>query len=738
MNTVFAWLGSAGAWRALALAACGWGLLVNEADGSARNERAPAARMQAPTLSIAVDFTPIVEGATASFTIRASHAPATQLSVRLDLQLEGAGSYLGAAPPPSVQIFPAGVLSVKYLIVTEHVEGFGLPGSIGVALAAGNGYTVNPEASSARVWVRDIQPLPSLSLADASAAEGGALVFELRLSQALQLDADFSWAAGADTMADQRAEAADFPEGFPSGTLTIGAGALSGAFIVLTADDERAEGEEAFIVRVTGLGGQEVSAKGLILDNDESKDEDDGDDSGKDEGDDKDEDKDKDGGDDGDDSGNDGSDETAASLVSQSSSPLAMDMAGEAGQQVNAALMPHLALSLAGETSLLASGRITEAFARSDADVAQPQGLRAARLNVWARGYQRRLDGPRGESLGFQGDLGGGLAGFDARLQDALVVGLGLSATRSRLDFGGALPGRYEAELQGVHPYLGWRLPKGGLFWTSVGLGLGQLSIQGEAGGSAYTRDLKWQSLALGGYSPLRALAGRDSLNLSLVADALAARMTEDRLEGLEAEVGLARLGLKLDYARAAASRSQFGAGAQLTARRDFGDALEGLGLELGGNLHLEVASLGLKFALSGRGLLAHADSLKDWGLSASLKWTRRPDGRGLSLAFKPRIGALTDRSGQVWQGASGLHSPAASQAGLASYWLEAEYGLPIRHGQERLVFFASRDLRGRASPLSLGARLALDAGFTAEYEAWRQPGLPLDHRLRLRYARRF
>ena len=291
--------------------------------------------------------------------------------------------------------------------------------------------------------------------------------------------------------------------------------------------------------------------------------------------------------------------------------------------------------------------------------------------------------------------------------------------------------------MRGVHPYFGWRLKDGGQVWGTVGIGKGQVDIFGDLGGH-YGRDLDWQQLAAGGQSPIK--MDKQRLTLSLVGDGFISRMSVDEPGGLDVTAARLRFGLEADYRRTL-DRTDFGASMTLAARQDAGDALEGAGMEMGGGLSLAFPGAGLKVAFKARTLIAHEASASEWGLAGGIEWSRNPDGKGLSLAFKPQWGAPESRSAEVWDQAPDELRP--SQGARASedpsYTLEVKYGLEFRSSQERMTFFASQDRQPQGARLSLGADYALGKGFTAEYAATQEPGASRPHhRAQLRYERRF
>ena len=111
---------------------------------------------------------------------------------------------------------------------------------------------------------------PTLTVAAASAAEGGALSFAVTLSPATDQSVTVNWAAS--TSGGDTASATDL-SGTTSGTLTFAANETSQTITVNTVQDEIHEGDETFTVTLSGPSnavlGTEDAATGTIV-NDEA------------------------------------------------------------------------------------------------------------------------------------------------------------------------------------------------------------------------------------------------------------------------------------------------------------------------------------------------------------------------------------------------------------------------------------------------------------------------------------
>ena len=118
--------------------------------------------------------------------------------------------------------------------------------------------------------------LPTLSVADASAVEGSAVMFTVTLSKAATQNLTASWTASLET--GDTAAAADFTD-LPAatGTVTVTANQTTAEFMVATAQDTTDEENETFTVTLSNLSNPsnaelaaDPTATGTITDDDEA------------------------------------------------------------------------------------------------------------------------------------------------------------------------------------------------------------------------------------------------------------------------------------------------------------------------------------------------------------------------------------------------------------------------------------------------------------------------------------
>ena len=123
----------------------------------------------------------------------------------------------------------------------------------------------------ATVTITDNDPLPTLSVANAEAAEGDDVTFTVTLSEAAADNVTVDWATSVDT-GDTATEGTDFTAA--SGTLTFMPGDTAMTFAVTTVEDTTGEDNETFTVTLSSpssnatLTTDPATAAGTINDND--------------------------------------------------------------------------------------------------------------------------------------------------------------------------------------------------------------------------------------------------------------------------------------------------------------------------------------------------------------------------------------------------------------------------------------------------------------------------------------
>ncbi|MGI9322579.1 MAG: autotransporter domain-containing protein, partial [Pseudomonadales bacterium] len=377
-----------------------------------------------------------------------------------------------------------------------------------------------------------------------------------------------------------------------------------------------------------------------------------------------------------------------------------------------------------------------------------------APITFWARAYHTDMSvNGTTQPLNFNGEVQGAMAGIDYLIKPNLLIGLALSDSKAKVDFKdqSAMTGTQETSIQAIHPYFGWQLGEGTRLWGSFGLGQGDTELRtDERPDDIYKSDVDLQSVGLGLSNDLVASDSEGifaGASLAVIADAYHSRISQQG--GGDGESGQLRFGLEAKHSRTMKAGQRIGANLALTVRQDFGDTLNGRGIEFSGGVAVTLPSSGLTFDMDYRTLLSYDDEVQEWGVSGGIAWTTGVKGRGFSLAFKPQWGSMNDRSQALWEEGLTRHSFSKGSRDANSapdfiaegrYSLELKYGIPILSGEEMINLFTKSEYGADDQRIRLGADLNLGKGLTAEYEAALQPGATqnTEHRAQLRYERRF
>ena len=307
------------------------------------------------------------------------------------------------------------------------------------------------------------------------------------------------------------------------------------------------------------------------------------------------------------------------------------------------------------------------------------------RLSAWGRVATSGFDGQT-DNLSLDGRVSTAMLGVDG-VWNHWLTGVVLAHSEGGGSFGStALPGGdIDGRLTSVHPYVAYRLNESAWVWGMGGFGEGALTLTQFRGGELET-DIGLTMAAVGARSAL--LATARGFNLGLETDGFWVHTTSEEVPGLvatNAVVSRLRLGLESGYAiilhSGSALTPKFGIG----LRHDAGDAETGWGVEVGGGVGWSAAVPGLSVELEIRTLIGHqASDFRDWSLSGLLRYDRNPSSeRGLSASLRSSMGTA------AWGGAdallglekvaelTGRPDPASGQLNA-----EAAFGLPILGGR--------------------------------------------------------
>ena len=586
-----------------------------------------------------------------------------------------------------------------------------------VKLTVASGATLGDDEGEGTIIDDDretLPPLPRLDIADTTVLEGRTARFVVRLSARSATPVTVSYGT-----VDGTAQAGtDYTAA--SGTLQFDAGTTTHRLSVATLTDDRVEGDERFTVELSAAVGATVgdgTGVGRITDD-----------------------------------------------LEQFLDP------------VNRALLPEMGRALAF-TSVRC--RIDQAFSDLANGAAQPfvrlpaspapasagwtaagakpltlaQALDGASflvpsengLTVWGCGDYRSLaGGGKDQAVAWDGEVFSGQFGVEVRLDTTGLAGwagsrsgvsfgsrglAGLSISQSRASFdydagdgnSGGDSGRYELQLTGVHPYLGWSISPDVHVWATVGAAWGKLGRTDDVIGDLRKNGAKLDSGAVGISARLLA---RGTTKLNLKGEAALARLDVGRSGGaFGSGIDLGRLRMSLQASREYA----FPAGGSLTpwgelgVRHDGGDGDTGAGAELGGGLRYRNSATGWTAEGHGRWLATHAGGLeREGGIRALLRFAPGVGGLGPSVTLGSIWGDPASGVQRMWD--RGATDSLLNDTTARSLEARFAYGFGALRGGGVLTPYGVMNLdRGNGRGYRLGVRLATGRSATLNLEAERR-----------------
>ena len=220
-----------------------------------------------PEVTISAGTTPVTEGTAATFTISASLAPTSALTVNVNVTEDG--DVISGTPSSTVTI-NANATTATLTVNTVNDQADESNSVVTAEVETGTGYTVG-SSSSASVTVNDNDDPPpgtpevTISAGTTPVTEGTAATFTITVSPA-QLTAL--------TVGVKVTEDGDVISGTPSSTVTVNANATTATLTINTEDDGADESNSVVTAEVeTGTGytvGSTSSASVTVNDNDET------------------------------------------------------------------------------------------------------------------------------------------------------------------------------------------------------------------------------------------------------------------------------------------------------------------------------------------------------------------------------------------------------------------------------------------------------------------------------------
>ena len=388
------------------------------------------------------------------------------------------------------------------------------------------------------------------------------------------------------------------------------------------------------------------------------------------------------------------------------------------------------------------------------AGAADPSGSNPGTAALWGSGDYRNLAGSQ-NALAWRGNLVSLHLGADLVALPELVAGVAVARSLVGFDYTDrtnprTVTGTFETDLLSVHPYASWTPTFGLGFWATGGVGWGGVGIDdnldvrrtsttrlltGALGGSS--RLLSVDGLIPGGATALR-LKGEGFVTQTLA---------EENGPIVAQDVGVQRVRLALEGSHE--QRGLWGSiltpALEVGLRHDGGDAAQGAGLELGGELRYVQPELGLTVEGRGRVLTTHRAATQEWGVGGKIQLELGADRQGLSLSLAPSLGVAASGTHTLWQQGvvpgSPLGLPSSGVTDVTSRLdAQADYGLLAMGGQGMLTPYGGFSLAGRAGrDYRAGARLETDT-FNLSLEGMRseRDSGVVDHGLTVQGAIRF
>ena len=357
-------------------------------------------------------------------------------------------------------------------------------------------------------------------------------------------------------------------------------------------------------------------------------------------------------------------------------------------------------------------------------------------LTLWGQGDLRALSGQQrnglGEAVGWDGNVVGGLLGLDLPIGATGLAGLGVSHFQSAFDYqyttprGKTVPGTYETTMTSLHPYAKWAPWAETSLWLTGGYGRGDVTMAEDKLGEQ-TADSWWATLAAGGLvrlSPDVALLPGGRTTVDLKTEAWLTRFqvedNADFLKDLSVHTHRLRLAVVGEHTWELESGGVLTPLLEFGVRRDGGDGVTGLGVEIGGRVGYVDPSG--RFTVEGRGhvLTAHEGGKDEWGAGGVIRLAPQADGHGLWFNVLPSYGDVQSGAERLWE--QGVTRPAGAAAPLGAR-VEAQlgYGVPALAGRGVVTPYGGLVVSGAGErTYAVGTRLALRSGLVCSLEGTR------------------
>ena len=347
-------------------------------------------------------------------------------------------------------------------------------------------------------------------------------------------------------------------------------------------------------------------------------------------------------------------------------------------------------------------------------------------VTIWGQGARSGFSG-KDKTYSVKGYVTGFQLGVDWSHYNQLY-GVMLSRSNGDIQYWNddKTEGDIDFGLTAVVPYMGWRVNDDYMIWGGLGFGNGDLTRL-EVNADEIKADLSWRMAALGteGTLPeIQALAGAE---LSWSTDVLWTQTRSDGVENsldpLSGKTLRRRMGFKSTWERIIASGSILRPSLEVALRNDSGDAETGLGLQAGGGLEWIDSKRGLSLRLRGQKLIMHEkDEFKNWGVSISLIYDPAPETKeGFAANLSHNVGEPPLESSKLLQAES---IPKIEDINEEKSWsAEMAYGVSQGNGKVGSSYMAVNG-GSEAETARLGYRIEPDLDYAQNMmvDVWTEP----------------
>ena len=341
----------------------------------------------------------------------------------------------------------------------------------------------------------------------------------------------------------------------------------------------------------------------------------------------------------------------------------------------------HSQISAQGSTQTLSEREVIQSSSFMSGSETDAEG---GNLVVWGQASHSSFEG-REKDLSLDGDSTSVILGADYA-QQFWQAGATLILSEGKGDYRDEdVSGEVEASLTSIVPWAAVQATERVQLWGALGTGDGDLQLTEEESDTLKT-NIDWSMAAAGLRSVLVPASAEYGVQLSFVGDALWVETKADPIEGLsiaDAEASRLRLGLEGQHSMDVSSGAEVISRLEFGLRKDSGDAETGDGIEVGGGVTWSDARRGLTIELAGHKLLTYdADELEDEGFSLSFDYDPVPDSaEGLSLSLNQEVGVRAKDGLEAVFGSEPLATRTDGEKENRMR-LEAAYGVPVLGGR--------------------------------------------------------